>query len=88
MAISAVIAAVQMVSTDRVSENLSLASLLIAQAVQQQAQLILLPENFSGMFALDQQKIAAAEEIGSGPVQQFLSDMASYHQRWIAGGLI
>ena len=87
MAISAVISAVQMVSTDRISENLSSARLLIAQAVQQQAQLILLPENFSGMFALDQQKIGAAEEIGSGPVQQFLSDMASSHQRWIAGGL-
>ena len=44
------VAAVQMVSTPRVEENLKIAATLIAEAVAQGAELVALPEYFPILF--------------------------------------
>ncbi len=82
------IAAVQMVSTDVVSENLELAGKLIADAVSKQAKLVTLPENFPLMGKEDSQRLAIKEGFGIGPLQSFLSEQAKQHQIYLLGGTI
>ncbi|MDR0379056.1 MAG: carbon-nitrogen hydrolase family protein [Candidatus Accumulibacter sp.] len=79
------IAAIQMVSTPRVEENLRAAGELIAEAVRQGAGLAALPEYFPIMGS-EADKIAAAEREGSGPIQEFLADTARRHGIWLVGG--
>ncbi|MDR0441011.1 MAG: carbon-nitrogen hydrolase family protein [Candidatus Accumulibacter sp.] len=80
------VAAIQMVSTPRVEENLRVAGELIAEAVRQGAGLIALPEYFSIMGRGDADKIAAAERDGDGPAQIFLAETARRHGVWLVGG--
>ncbi|MDR0440165.1 MAG: carbon-nitrogen hydrolase family protein [Candidatus Accumulibacter sp.] len=79
------VAAIQMVSTPRVTENLRVADELIAEAVRQGAGLAALPEYFPVMGS-EADKIAAAEREGSGPIQEFLADTARRHGIWLIGG--
>lgn len=81
-----VVAAVQMTSGPDVSANLNTASRLLAQAAQQSARVVVLPENFSFMGVRDADKRAIAEREGSGPVQDFLSARARELGVWIVGG--
>ncbi len=81
------IAAVQLNSSDQVSENLAVCAKYIQLAKQQNCSLVLLPENFSWMGE-DNRAITFAEPLGSGAVQTFLSQQAKLHKLWlIAGGL-
>jgi nitrilase len=80
------VAAIQMISTPRVQENLSTAGALIAEAVAQGADLVALPEYFPIMGQRDADKIAASEHDGSGPIQDFLAETASRHGVWVVGG--
>ena len=80
------IAAVQMVSTPRVAENLRTAEHLIAEAVAQGAELVALPEYFPIMGLRDGDKIKVREAEGTGPIQQFLSETARRHGIWLIGG--
>ena len=80
------LAAVQMVSTPRVAENLRSAGALIAEAAAQGADLVALPEYFAIMGASDADKLAAREADGSGPIQSFLADTARRHGIWLVGG--
>ncbi|MEI2418042.1 carbon-nitrogen hydrolase family protein [Orrella sp. JC864] len=82
------VAAIQMVSTPGVQENLDRAGALIAQAAQAGAQLVALPEYFCFMGRSDRDKLAVCEEPGSGPIQEFLSAAASGHRIWLAGGTL
>ena len=82
------VAAVQMVSTDNVADNLELAEKLITEAVSKQAKLVTLPENFPLMGKEDADRQAIKEILGSGPIQQFLSEQAKQHQIWLLGGTI
>lgn len=82
------IAAVQMVSTDTVNENLELAQKLIAEAAAKQAKLVTLPENFPLMGKEDADRLAIMEPFGTGPLQHFLSKQAKQHQIWLIGGTI
>lgn len=77
-----------MVSTDRLEENLIQAETLIQQAVDQQASFITLPENFPLMGKEDADRLALAEALGTGPIQDFLSKQASQHGVWLLGGTI
>ena len=63
------IAAVQMVSTPVLEENLAAARRLIAQAAQQGAQLVLLPVYWPIMGMHDSDKMAYAEHTEGGPIQ-------------------
>jgi len=83
---NAKLAAVQMVSTPRVDENLRNAGALIAEAVAQGADLVALPEYFPIMGASDGDKLRAREVDGAGPIQSFLADAARRHGIWLIGG--
>jgi len=83
-----VVAAVQMASGPNVKANLEEAEKLIKTAVQQDAELVVLPENFAIMGLSEMDKVAIAETAGEGPIQRFLSQQASKHGVWIVGGTI
>ena len=80
------VAAIQMISTTRVEENLNTAAALIAEAVADGAELVALPEYFPIMGRRDGAKIAAREVDGNGPIQNFLAETASKHGIWVIGG--
>ncbi|MEY4754552.1 MAG: hypothetical protein RJA44_2227 [Pseudomonadota bacterium] len=82
------IAALQMVSTPRVDDNLAQAAELVAEAARQGAELVLLPEYFCLMGLRDRDKLAIAEAEGSGPIQQTLAALARRHQLWLVGGTL
>ena len=77
-----------MASGPNVKANLEEAEKLIKTAVQQDAELVVLPENFAIMGLSEMDKVAIAETAGEGPIQQFLSQQASKHGVWIVGGTI
>ena len=81
-------AAIQMNSTDDVSENLALADDLLGRARTDGATLAVLPENFALMPKRSREKTAIAELPGEGPIQSFLADAASRHGLWIVAGSI
>jgi len=81
------VAAVQMVSTPVVQENLAAASGLIAQAAAGGAQLVLLPEYFCLMGHSDTDKIGVRES-EEGPIQAFLAEQARLHGIWLVGGTV
>jgi nitrilase len=82
------IAALQMVATPSVERNLLSARRLIAQAADQGAALVALPEYFCFMGATDRDKLAIAEGPGDGPIQQALADAARAHRVWVIGGTV
>ena len=81
-------AAIQMVSSNCLEENLEQAEILIAQAVEQRAKLIVLPENFAVFGASLQQQTGKAEALSSQPIRKALSRMARDHNIYLAGGTV
>lgn len=81
-------AAVQMVSTPVVEENIATARRLVGQAAQQGAQLVLLPEYWAVMGMREEDKLVYAEREEDGPIQQCMSDMARSHGIWLIGGTL
>ena len=73
-------AAIQMASGPNIKANLAEAEKLIAIAVQQDARLIVLPENFAIMGMTEMDKVNVAESAGKGPLQNFLSEQARRHR--------
>ncbi len=82
------IAAIQMASGPYVTANLSEAERLIEVAANQGAKLVALPEYFAQMGFKETDKVAAREEEGKGPIQQFLKSMAKKHKIWLIGGSV
>jgi len=82
------VAAVQMVSTPNVDENLKQAGELIEAAAAAGANLVALPEYFCLMGLKDSDKFAIKEIEGEGPIQAFLSGLAARLGIWIAGGTL
>jgi len=82
------IAAIQMSSGTDVARNLRDAGKLIQQAADEDARLLVLPENFALMPHEDTDKLAIQEKLGEGRIQQFLSETAQKHQVWIVGGTL
>lgn len=80
------IAALQMVSSADLTENLATATRLIEQAAAQGAKLVLLPEYFCLISPDPTAKWAIAEEYGMGVIQQTLCQLAKKHQLWLGGG--
>lgn len=82
------VAAIQMASGPNVKANLAEAEKLIKIAVQQEAELVVLPENFAIMGMAETDKVKIAEEYGSGLLQDFLKEQAIRHNIWLVGGTI
>jgi nitrilase len=82
------VAALQMVSTPDVDENLDAAAALLSEAKARGAELALLPEYFCILGQRDRDKVAVAEGDGDGPIQQFLETQAASLGLWIIGGTL
>ena len=82
------VAAIQMASGPNVAGNLNEARRLIAEAAEQGARLVVLPEFFAIMGMSEQDKIDAREQPGWGLIQSFLSETARRHKIWLVGGSI
>jgi nitrilase len=82
------VAALQMVSTPRVEDNLAAARRLIAQAAAQGCELVVLPEYFCLMGQRESDKVAVREAPGEGPIQSFLAAAAREHGLWLVGGTL
>ena len=82
------IAALQMVSSTRVADNLERAGRLIGEAALAGARLVALPEYFCFMGRADRDKLEIAEEPGRGPIQDALAQAARAHRVWVIGGTL
>ena len=82
------IAAIQMASGTNVSANLNEVKRQISLAVEAGAKLIVLPESFSIMGLQDADQIKVAEDEGTGPIQDFLSEQAKKNKIWIIAGTV
>ena len=88
------VAAIQMVSTPTIEQNLSAAARLISQAAEKGAELIVLPEVFATLEGLsplaEVGEIAhpAIPSLGATPLQDFLASQAAKHALVIVGGTI
>ncbi len=77
-----------MASSPNVGANLLEAERLIAEAVSQNARLVVLPENFALMGTTEQDKVAIREHEGAGPIQGFLAEQCTRHGIWLVGGTV
>ncbi|UJJ30574.1 carbon-nitrogen hydrolase family protein [Halopseudomonas maritima] len=82
----ATVAALQMTSGPEVADNLHTAARLIAEAAEQGAELVLLPECFGAFGAASLTAIAAAEWGVQRPMRRFLAEQARQHGIWLVGG--
>lgn len=82
------VAAVQMVSTPVVEENFAAARRMIGEAARQGAQLVLLPEYWPVMGMKESDKVAHAEQLDAGPIQEFMAGIAREHRIWLIGGTL
>jgi predicted amidohydrolase len=89
------VAALQMVSTPDVAENLATARQLIAQAAAAGAEVVALPEYFCLMGLRDSDKLRIAEDASEDalaspdtPLQTALAHAAREHGVWLIGGTL
>ena len=81
-------AVLQMTSAAEVNSNLDTARRLLEEARERGAVLAALPENFAIMGRKEHEKLAVAESMGDGPIQNFLSETARELGLWIVAGTI
>lgn len=82
------LAALQMISTPEVLENIATARRLVAEAAAAGAGLMLLPEYWPMMGMHETDKFAVAEPYGCGPIQDFMREQAQQHGIWLIGGTL
>ena len=82
------VAAIQMNSSDSVSDNLNLLDSLLTVACQQDNRLVLLPENFAFMGHPKQLVQEVMEDFNDGPIQSFVADKAKEYGLWVVAGSI
>lgn len=79
-------AALQMVSTDRLEDNLAVLDQLLAQAAANDVKLAVLPENFA-LFSSAKLRAAGALEVSdAGPIRSFVAAAAQRHGLWLVAG--
>ena len=82
------VAAVQMISTPDVQQNIATARRLVRDAAAAGATLVTLPVYWPIMGLTDQDKIGHAEPPGHGPIQAFMAETARAHGIWLIGGTL
>lgn len=82
------VAAIQMVSTENLAQNMATAASLLQKASDIGAQLLLLPEYWPQMGLQESDKLSIAEPLGHGAIQDFLSSTARRLGVWIIGGTL
>ena len=82
------IAALQMVSSNDLYENLNDFKRLAGLAVGDGAKMVALPEYFCFMGLKETDKLALAEEPGKGPIQDYVANVASSLGIWVFAGSI
>jgi len=82
------VAAIQMVSTPEVEQNFSTARRLVAEAAEQGATLVLLPEYWPLMGLHEKVKLEHAEQNAAGKIQSFMAALAREHGIWLIGGTL
>ncbi len=82
------IAAVQLVSSTSVDQNLARAAHWVAEAAAAGARLVALPEYWCLMGRADEDKLSIAEDESRGPLQDFLAGLAKQHGITLVGGTI
>jgi nitrilase len=82
------VAAVQMISSPTVDENIATARRLVIQAANDGAGLVLLPEYWAIMGLADSDKVKVAEPLGTGPIQDFMAGLARELGIWLIGGTL
>jgi deaminated glutathione amidase len=81
-------AALQMVSGMVLEDNLRTAERLIEQAADQGCELVVLPEYFCLLGQRDTDKLAIAETLGHGRIQDALRKAAQLYRVWVVGGTL
>lgn len=82
------VAAIQMVSTPNLDDNLVTVRRLVAEAAAKGATLVALPEYWPIMGMTDVDKVALAEDPGTGPIQECMAELAREHGIWLVGGTL
>ena len=82
------VAAVQMISSPDVLQNIASARRLVAEAAASGATLVTLPEYWPIMGLADTDKVGHAEQPGQGPIQDFMAEAAREHGIWLIGGTL
>ena len=83
-----IVAAVQMVSSPNIEENLADAARLVAQAAGAGARVVALPENVAIMGRDERDKVLVREPEGDGPIQRALGAMAARERVWLVAGTV
>ena len=79
---------VQIASGPNIEANLSEVSRYIADAKENGANIVILPENFAMMAEKDIFYLDIQEDLGSGRIQDFISNEAKKHEIWVVAGTI
>lgn len=82
------VAAIQMISSADLADNLRAAERLIKNASNQGAAVIVLPEYFCLMGIADTDKVKIRERFGRGPIQDALQSFAQKHRVFLVAGTI
>ena len=77
------VASIQLSSGPNVQANLLEVSKYLEEISKTQSKLVVLPENFALMPENDLSFLDNAEVIGSGPIQEFISENAKKYKIWI-----
>ncbi len=82
------VAVAQMVSSSELAVNLAALKPLFIEASQENADLLVLPENVAFMGVHESDKLALAEDEGEGIIQKTLSALAAQYQIWVVAGTV
>ena len=77
------VASIQLSSGPNIRANLLEVSKYLEEISKTQSKLVVLPENFALMPEDDLSFLDNAEDIGSGPIQEFISESAKKYKLWI-----
>lgn len=82
------LAVIQMASGSNLQGNMLEAERLIKSAVNDGAQIVVLPENFGMITATEPELLEYGEHPGDGPLQNFLAEQALKHGIFVVGGTL